>query len=285
MRFLFSVLCLTLLLCGCGEKKEEQRQRPESYPVLEEVPKPLPDNFPAAAMVMVEIIEVEFNDFTKWSTGHEMGPESATLLRKDAQQWIAEDRAAVVDTVAVHCPGGGRARTSSVREFRYPVNYAYPTTIESTDDKDDETKKGSDGSSKGKDSDTKEKKPQPKKKPVEKPNPTPVKFDVREAGLTLEVSLISIDSESGVIDLEVNPNLVNHIGTVEWKAADENDLGDFTSPVFETVQIQSSVSLMDGRYALLGIGKIPDGMRRSHPDSDTVLLAFIRADSNKRKTP
>jgi len=275
---LIALLSALLFLSACGEKEVAERTMPDRFPVLEaELPGNTPPLSPAA-MVMVELIEVESEDFTQWSLNNEMGPTAATALRREVQSWLRGERARSVTTLAVQCREGRKAKTSSVREFLYPADHSYLSVVTETEqpeEKDEEKKKG----------ESEKKKPAPPKPDsVVKDNPSPVGFDFREAGITLEVSITSIDPASGQIEMSVSPDLVHHIETVEWKAAEGNDLGDFRSPSFDRNNFNTSLTLQSGYFSLLGMTKTPENLRTG-PMKDSLLLAFIRADSNQPKAP
>ncbi len=292
---LLAALSSVLFLSACGDKEPEERKMPESFPVLETTPPEPSAPLPPAAMVMVELIEVEFEDFSEWSLSHEMSPTAASGLRLEVQRWLKNERAVSLGSMVVNCKNGSTAKTSSVREFRYPAKFAQESVASEPEKKEKEKEKGKEkekekekgkgkvkGKADGDDEKTKKKAPA-SEKTVIKTNPSPVAFDFREAGISLEVSIQSMDPKSGLIELSVNPELVKYIETIRWKAAPGNDLGEFESPSFDANSIKTDITVQSGYFSLLGMSKIPEGMK-SVTTNDGLLLAFIRADSNQPKT-
>jgi hypothetical protein len=76
----------------------------------------------ANVLVQVEYIEVPKDNFVEYS--RESGIRTdATPLRKDAQSWILEGSASMIETTLISTRSGQRAKVESIGECIYPVDW------------------------------------------------------------------------------------------------------------------------------------------------------------------
>jgi len=266
-RFLILLFAAAFLI-ACGEE-EEQRNMPDHYSVLDRPFSPPSKNLPPAAIVILEMIEVDGSLLNDWTLEHSLDPTRATPLRRDVQEWIRQNKARIIETSAIHVQNKKRAKTSSVREIIYPSEYRYPiktTTVTTTDPKKDP---------KDKTRTTKE----TTEEVIKGVASTGHVFKTREVGTVLEVG-VTIDPSSDTIKIDLASELVHYFENIEWQAMREDDIEKFSSPVFKKNAYQSSFTLQNGIFGLIGSGTLPEPIR-SENLSDSILLVFVRADTNQ----
>ncbi len=272
LRFSHTVIFvfIAVLLCGCGEE-ERLSMMPDHYAVLDGPPPPVSEKMPAAAIVILEMIEVDGRMLNDWTLEHSLDPTRATPLRREAQEWIRRDKARIIETAAIHVQNKKRAKTSSVREVIYPSEYRYPikTTVVTTTD----TKK----KLKDKTRTTKE----TTEEVIKGVAATGHIFKMREVGTILEVGA-TIDPAGDTIKIDLASELVHYFENIEWQAMREDDIEKFSSPVFEKNAYQTSFTLQNGIFGLIGSGTLPEPIRSGNL-RDSILLVFVRADSNQSK--
>ncbi len=266
----FFLLFAVSMLSGCGDDKGRPVM-PEHYAILDAPMPPASKNLPPAAIVILEMIEVDGRLLNDWTLEHSLDPTRATPLRREVQEWIRQDKARIVETSAIHAQSGQRVKTSSVREIIYPSEYRYPTkttVVTTTDPKKDP---------KDKTRTTKE----TTEEVIKGVASTGHTFDTREVGTILEVKA-QIDTASDMIEINLKSELVHYFENLEWQAVRDDDVEHFTSPVFEKNAYQTSFTLQNGIFGLIGSGTLP-GPVRSEDLTDSILLVFVRADSNQSK--
>lgn len=268
--FSFVVVFTAGLLCGCGEEDTSSKM-PDHYAVLDRPLPPVSEKLPAAAIVILEMIEVDGRMLNDWTLENSLDPTRATPLRRDVQEWIRQDKARIVETAAIHVQHDMRAKTSSVREIIYPSEYRYPvktTTVTTTDTK---------------------KKPKDKTRTTKETTEEVIKgvaatghvFKMREVGTVLEVEA-TIDPAGDTIKINLASELVHYFENLEWQAKRDDDIEQFTSPMFEKNAYQTSFTLQNGIFGLIGSGTLPKPVRSEHL-TDSLLLVFVRADTNQSK--
>lgn len=266
----FVFVFTTVLLCGCGEENMRSRM-PDHYAVLDGPPPPVSEKIPAAAIIILEMIEVDGRMLNDWTLAHSLSPTRATPLRREVQEWVRQDKAHIIETAAIHVQNKKRAKTSSVREIIYPSEYRYPikTTVVTTTD----PKKGP----KDKTRTTKE----TTEEVIKGVASTGHAFKMREVGTVLEVSA-TIDPAGDTIKIDLASELVHYFENIEWQAMRSDDIEHFTSPVFEKNAYRTSFTLQNGIFGLIGSGTLPKPVR-SENLTDPILLVFVRADTNQSK--
>jgi len=244
---------------------------PDHYLVLDRPPPPTSENLPPAAIIILEMIEVDGRLLDDWTLEHSPDPTAATPLRREVEEWIRQDKARIVETSAIHAQSGQNAKTSSVREVIYPAEYRYPvkiTTVTTTDPKKD---------------------PKDKTRTVKKSTEEVIKgvaatghvFKTREVGTILQVEAI-IDPNSNLVEVRLRSELIHYFENLEWQAVRGDDVEHFTSPTFEKNAYQTSFTLQNGVFGLIGSGTLPKQIR-SEQFTNPILLVFVRADTNQPK--
>ncbi len=247
-----------------GEKKNNDGPDPESLKAFEaKVQKQIAERIvkeakedvglapagPPQVMVIVEMIEVEHDDFSEWIQENPLRTE-ASDLRQAVQTWVKAKRAKIRETMVVSSRSGQRAKAEGIDEIIYPTEYnpgQMPGTVTLNGEAEAPTTP-----------------------------PTPTAFETRNAGITLEVDPVL--GQNGEIDLNLAPELVFH---VEDKVIGTNigdDVQEVTMPVFHTVKMTTQVTLLSGGYAFLGTSRL-HGKQESEMIEDSLVLVFVRADA------
>jgi len=230
---------------------ENSEQAVLEYPMLNVEPQVLSKHFPAEAVVILEMIEVEASLFSEWMIGTPLLPIQATALRREVQRWGRSEDARLCETMAVHTRSGQRSSTRSGREIIYPSVYADAMANELSE--------------------------------VDRPSSsgvslTPITFKMKEVGMAFSVEA-EIDGVTGVIDLKLDPSLAYYLENMDWEMQGQL----VKSPIFEGTGIITEISLQDGIYGFLGSGRLPEAAR-SEEFEDPILLTFVRVDSNITKS-
>lgn len=258
--------CGVLFLTACGEGTGTTA----AYPMLDSDRIPATPSLPPAASVMLEMIEVESSRFADWALSHPVDPTSATRLRREVQEWMKSGKARLVETSVAHVRSGHSARIASVSEVISPTEYRYPlrqTVTMTTDQKKDIN-------------DNTRTVRTTVEEPLRGVAPSGHQFAAREVGTILEVA-VEIDPEASTTRVTLSGELGHSMRTLHWTAtAAGGDSESFEAPVFEKNAIQTELVLHDGAYGFVGAGKLPES-RRSLENKDSLLLLFLRADSNQ----
>lgn len=112
------------------------------------------------------------------------------------------------------------------------------------------------------------------------PPPTRVAadFDVREIGAKLIFSPRIVDNQ--MIEIEVNPEMSFRLNRNIWESKSANSSTQIETPVFHTVNVNSTVTVKNGGYAFLGAyALLKEKQCGDFDGEETILLMFIRADS------
>lgn len=268
---------LVLALSGCSDEKPD---RPDSYAVLD-LPMPNPVELPPAALVLVELVEVRGQVFDAWIAGNTIDPTRANPMRRAVQDWVLEENARVLETSIVNARSGERGKTSSVREIIRPAEYRYPVVTKTIEKPAPEEEEGNEQKKKGS---GENEKPKVIRETVEEVirNVAPIGhvFETREVGFVLEVQ-VTVEPGSPIVDVVLAPEFVQYFENLDWEARSGDDVESFTTPVFEKNTLRTSVTLQSGVYGLLGVGRVPGGRTGEGGFDDSLVLFFIRADSNQ----
>lgn len=201
--------------------------------------------------VIYERIEVDHLDFSDWLLENRMEYD-ATELRMDVQGWAKEGRAKILDTTTVTTRSGQRAKTESVKRHVYGTEITvgdFPNQVELSGESE------SPGT------------------PV-----TNTAFETRNLGITLEVdSVLGIDEAT--IDLNLSPDLTELEGRTHWPVGIRDSHSSVDMPTFYKERVTTQVSLLKGRYVLLGT---TEPLASSDPNRrNPLVLNFVRADVGK----
>ncbi len=198
--------------------------------------------------VVSETIEVEAPDFSDWLFEHRM-EEDATPLREEVQKWIATGRGVVLETCVVSVKSGSRTKAESGDETIYPTEFDPP-----------ELPNALDLSGKS-----------------EAPNTVVggTAFETRNEGVNFEVDPV-LGVDGATVDLNIVTEVVKQTSRIRWPVSKEQLPSSVEMPVFRTQRVTTQVTLMSGRYVLLGSSRAKEG---STPErKEPMILHFVRAD-------
>lgn len=198
--------------------------------------------------VISETIEVEASDFSDWLFEHRMAGD-ATPLRKEVQKWIGAGRGVVIETCLVSVKSGSRTKTESGNETIYPTEFDPPELPNDLD---------LSGKSKA-------------------PNTVVggTAFETRNEGVNFEVDPV-LGFDGITVDLNLVTELVKQTSRIRWPVSKEQLPSSVEMPVFLTQRVTTQVTLVSGRYVLLGSSRTKKG---STPErKEPMILHFVRAD-------
>lgn len=105
---------------------------------------------------------------------------------------------------------------------------------------------------------------------------TPTAFETRNVGTVLEI-FPTVGTDRRVIDLELAPELVVLLRHQIWtEHTDEWGAAPIRLPIFESLEVSTSITLLNGQFGLVG-ALTPRDTQGGRDPSRKVLL-FIRAD-------
>lgn len=177
-------------------------------------------------------------------------------LREAVGNLVEEGIANIVDTAAVIAKSGQRAKTESIQEFIYPSEYDPADAVVAESDEENPLNL----------------------KPVGLTVPAnPVAFETRNLGTTLEVDPV-IGADGVTIDLNLNPEIVYLTGYEVYGEfrADAGDV-DMKMPLFYTMRITTSVTVISGEYLMVGVMS-PFNQDSGKPDFTRKVMMFLKAD-------
>lgn len=202
--------------------------------------------------IFVEWIEVKAADYHDWMFENRI-TRDGTALRKQAQKWVKAGEGTILETAAIVCRSGQRAKTESHSAVIYP-NHSDPPQV-------------------------------PKKVLLEGKNQTsPITgaiagaTDVRNVGTIVEVDPV-LGADEFTIDLSLAPEIVSRNGFTHWPPESDESQATVSIPIFHTMKTSTQVTLHSGRYAILGT------TRRVNDDGETdresIVLSFVRGDVSR----
>lgn len=205
---------------------------------------PMPSNM----FIIVEFIEVEMEDYGSWLRENPMSSDS-TPLRHVVEDWADAGRAKVVETLVVTARSGQRAKVEAVSEFIYPTEYEQSTGAVAQTSGD--------------------------RKYVDVIPPSPMEYETRNVGTTLEVDPVL--SQDGVtVDLNLAPEIVM-VGEPIENVTEFNDTQlRTTMPNFLTSKVTTQITVRSGDYGFLGTSRL--GETQLKDADDPILLMFVRCD-------
>ena len=171
-----------------------------------------------------EWIEVDHSFFSNWLFENPLTTDG-NPLRNQAQKWIKENKATVIESVLVSGRSGQRAKVESVDEYIYPTEYDPPEIPNEVT-----LQNGA-------------------KAPVTAATPTA--FETRNLGHTLEVDPV-LGADDYTVDINLAPEIVELEGIEKWHHQQEDIRFQVQMPTMYTQKITTIVTCQDGRYAFLG---------------------------------
>lgn len=205
---------------------------------------------PRQIRIMIESIEVPLTELSTLLAEPRNSSNDGDL-RKAVAKLIEDDIASHLDTQTLVCRSGETATTKSVAEYIYPTEYE-PAQIAPEDAKKEAAKINTGGA------------------------PTPIAFDTRDLGSTLEIQP-TLGASDRIIDLRFQPTTVSHVRNEIW-AQWKNPEHDVSAqmPIFFSQEVFTGLALINGEYSLAATmsARTEDGK----PDNQRKILLFVRAD-------
>jgi len=198
---------------------------------------------------IVEYIETDSARFYDWMFDNRITTDG-TPLRNQAQKWVKENKATIIETVILTARSGQRAKTEAIHEVIYPTEWD-PAEIPN-----DLTLSGKDSIS-----------------PVTASGATA--FETRNTGTTFEVDPV-LGADEITIDLNLAPEIVQQKGIQNWSSAGDDSLTIVSMPTFHKLKVTTQVTTLHRRYAFLGAAPPlkAAGPGRKKP----IVLVFARGD-------
>ena len=205
---------------------------------------------PPQIMVIVEMIEVEHDDFSEYIQENPLTTD-ASDLRGVVQGWVKAKKAKIRQTLVVAARSGQRAKAEGITEVIYPTEFD-PSNIPTTVTLDGDSQA-----------------------PVTPPNPTA--FETRNTGTTLEVDPV-LGQDGTTIDLNLSPEWVVHVEDKLQETEYDDKLQTVSQPTFHTTKMTMQVSVTSGGYVFMGTARMAD-KEKTKTIEDSLLLMFVRADA------
>ena len=196
-----------------------------------------------------EWIEVDHDLFSDWLFENRLD-DDGTKLRNQAQQWIKQGKATIIESVLVSGQSGQRAKVESINEYIYPTEYdpaEIPNTVNLTN--------GAEA-------------------PVSAVTPTA--FETRNLGTTLEVDPV-LSADHKIVDLNLAPEIVKLVEVVNWHNQQTDVRFQTQMPTFHTQKITTQVTARAGHYAFLGTTR-PLAPADPKITRNPIVLQFVRPD-------
>ena len=207
--------------------------------------------------VQVEFIDVSHEQLTELMFGTKPASND-TELRQQVAQLVKDGKARIMETLLCTGPTGQKSTTESVEEFIYPTEYE-PGNFA----RDHEVKEPSktEPAATGK---------------LEAIGPTPMAFDTRNLGSTMEIEP-TVSEDGRRIDLRFVPEIVCHVGNTTWADwKDEHGSSPVQMPTMYTLRMNTSVTLANGKPLLAGA--LTPKNEQGLPDFTRKLMVFVKAD-------
>lgn len=227
------------------------------------------DDLPKQLRIQVEWIEVTQATLTELMENQESiddsGAKSANdgPLRSQLGEMINTGEAIMLDTAVTISRSGQRSKVESVREMIYPTEFRTPEWQEIVDNEE-----GEEGEPEEED--------EVEHEVLVIGVPVPDAFEVRNVGTTLEVDPV-LGADNVTIDLNLNPEIVFHIGETTHETRQGEATAEVTMPLFYTIRVTTAATLRAGEPLLLGV-ESPPNLETGEVDRARKVLVFVKAD-------
>jgi hypothetical protein len=239
-----TMIFVTLLALAGGAGAQNLIGTPEFDPLGEHL------DLAKEVRVIVEFIEVSQEYVTTILYEERNGMNDNDLRAKVLEEVKKKEDARMIDTSIVTTRSGQRAKVESTEEKIYPTEFDPPVAAASKD----------------KDGNGKE---------VVAP-PLPTAFEMRPVGITLEVDPV-IGADGVSVDLNIAPEIVYQNDDTlfaKWKTKEAE--AEITQPVFYSLKMSTSITLISGQAHLAGVLSPKD--EKGRRDGSRKVLLFVRAD-------
>lgn len=265
-RFLIPLL-FTCLISSFVEAQDQPDQKPEKTEKASSKSKkdvftkemtsndPMKDISPEIAVV-VEYISIDHATANQLLSQHAAEPDGAGKIRDILESMLDEETAELKETVWLRSLSGQRAKTESILESIYPTEYdpaEIPNIVGSIDSSPD----GGEGGAR-----------------TYMTYAGPTAFECRNVGTTLEMDPV-LSADNNLIDISLAPEIVEKIGddyfTREGFEHTSRGIEHMGMPVFYTIKDSTQLTVVPGKYHLLGL-------HTPHDDPGKRILVLLRAD-------
>jgi len=205
---------------------------------------PADAELPKNIRVAIQYVEVPHPLFTELMPAP---PTRRRILHEQVMARVAKGEAKIIESCIGVAPHAGKGKAEAIREVIYPTEYDPPSLPCSPSPSD----------------------PLPWRSP-------PSAWDTRNTGVTFEVEP-NISENGTVVNLRILPEIVMPVRMETWKEYRDH-WGDasFRTPVFRTLRLNNSLTLVAGRFDLAGV-LTPKPVEPAPAVRQKVLI-FVRAD-------
>jgi hypothetical protein len=195
------------------------------------------------------------------------GQPNDVALYKEITARVAKGKAKQEGFVVSRARSGERATLKNASEFLYPVSYLPVAGKQLSSAKSSPPKPSNPAAAAPAPAS-----PAPAAVPATSALPFPTEFESRDVGLTLVIEP-TIGGSDKIIDLRIVPTFVTLADRAKWSQGDSG----VETPVFETQQLETASTLLDGRTQLLGTMSRPPVSKVDADSAGRIWFAFVTA--------
>ena len=204
---------------------------------------------PKSLHVIAEWIEVEASMYHDWMFENRM-VRDGTPLREEVQQWIREEKAAILETAVVQSRSGNESRSESYSFLIYPSEGDPPEIPQKVNLSGANTKAPIVGG-------------------------MSAAFECRNVGTTFRTNPV-IGSDGRTIDINLSADIVRKNGLTHWPPEEVDPIFVISMPKFYTIKAMTQVTARHGRYSLVSTMKPNQAMVEGR--TSPLILFFVRGD-------
>ncbi|MDF1851256.1 MAG: hypothetical protein P1U85_10505 [Verrucomicrobiales bacterium] len=204
---------------------------------------------PGAIHLIAEWIEVEASLYHDWMFENRI-TKDGTPLRRQAQEWVRDESATIVETVVLQSRTRVESRSESFSFLIYPSEGDPPEIPSKVDLSGADSKAPMTGG-------------------------ISAAFECRNVGTNL-YTVTALASDNETIDVNLNAYLVEENGRTEWPPHDGHPLVVISNPKFYTMGALTQVTGRHGRYSFVGTMKPRKAAREDR--KNPLVLMFVRGD-------
>lgn len=205
-------------------------------------------DLPTNIRVAIQFVEIPHPLLTELMAG----PDTrGHILHQQVMARVAKGEAKIIESGLVVAKSAGKAKLETIGEMIYPTEFEPPSFGGGV-----------------------------QWSPPSKPGPrpwgdTPSAWDTRNTGFTFEIE--PNIREDGIIELKILPEIVTPVRMDTWmEFCDRWGDASIRMPVFRTLRVDVSLSLLDGRFDLAGV--LTPKPAAAVPAVLSKVLVFVRAD-------
>lgn len=216
---------------------------------------------PKLIRVQVEYVDLPLATVSNLLFEDDSAQSDATELRKKVQELVKKGEGKIMETLVATGRSGEKQSAESVQEMIYPTEYE-PAEVPLEVDVPDKT-----GGLTPEDILALDMMVTPA---------TPTSFETRNVGSSLEIEP-SLSEDNKTIDLKLGQELVWFTGNETWgeHKSRSGNVSKIETPVFYSVRVTTSLTLIDGKPALAAVVSPKDD--KGKVDFSRKLMVFVKA--------